>query len=122
MSRYKLLGEFWDGVEYDNNPKLTKRNIDNIIYYSSNKSLLDYDLYKRKINLSELLSINSVEKMDEIISKIENCDEVFIEIDYIPKYNNTIIMDFYNKRKNQIYSYIRNRLKSNVKLYFNCKQ
>lgn len=122
MSRYKLLGEFWDGVEYDNNPKLTKRNIDNIIYYSSNKSLLDYDLYKRKINLSELLSINSVEEMDEIISKIENCDEVFIEIDYIPKYNNTIIMDFYNKRKNQIYNYIRNKLKSNVKLYFDCKQ
>lgn len=114
---YKLLGVIWDQIPVTGVKPCIVRYDAFIEDYKEDFNLFDTEKYKRKINVSEILKIETERTLHNIIEKLLCCDEVYILLDYIPKYNYDVINEFYQKRIIQIFSYFTEKL-YNSKVFF----
>jgi|GEM_PF-1695962 len=125
---YKLLGVIWDhrpvsdkildtDVIKDEKELPYVYDSVGIQDYKKKRNLFDLRIYRRKVNLSEILQKESITDVDEIIYSLRNCDEVYLHIDYIPKCESRTVRVFFLKRLNQIYAYIREKLRKEIQLF-----
>jgi len=92
-STYKLLGAFWDNMPCeDKNPK---------IYTNSTAK------YAYRILLSQLLSSQSVDDVEQLLAQNEFASSVIVTVDYTLNLNNKTINVFYEKRIRQISAYLK---------------
>jgi len=113
-STYKLLGLLWD-----HQPVSTVwPDISGVIEvqdYSEEYNLFDLERYRREVKLSTVLSLEKTEEVDDIVCRLQECDEVYLNVDYMPECDSKIVNAFFGKRLMQIYGYIRKRLPACVK-------
>lgn len=100
-SSFKLLGVLRDRNPISDSILLYDGDICGVPLYKEPADLFDTDFVQRKIPLSELLSIESNEALDNLIKEISHIDRLVIEVDFKPE-SNKILEEFYSKRLLQI--------------------
>lgn len=99
---YKLLGAIWNHRPTLNH--LPKRvAYDQLIHeVGSNPNLFDFCTKRRKVFLSSLLSLETADQLDDLLSQLRCCDQIFIEMDWEPINSGKIVWDFFLHRLSQI--------------------
>ena len=107
-STYKLLGVEWDhGSIPQNLPIFTECK--KIESYTTNRNLFDLVKYERRIDISEIFS-SSPDKLKAMSNAVEECDFVYINIDYEPSSYAIDVRSFYYVRVLQAIAYFENNL------------
>jgi len=115
-STYKLIGLFWDNRPVpDEFPSIV--DFVEVQDYREEYNLFDLTCYKRKIKLSEILSIEDKQNLNNIILSLKGCDEVYLHIDYIPNCESSVVCAFFIRRTMQIYRYIRDSVQYEVQVF-----
>lgn len=79
---YKLFGQIYDRLsESDKIYHVISLN-SRILDYTEKYNLFDLKKYIRKINLSKLFSIESIDERKFLIKILKKCDEIVLLIDY----------------------------------------
>ncbi len=104
---YKIFGIFWDRLNVDNDFTITNENV-LVLNHTVEENLMDLGgYYARKIDFSELLKIENESDFSNIIKDVQNCDTIYINIDYMPHNLNDTVKDFLKLRLSQIVYRIR---------------
>ena len=104
---YKIFGIFWDRLNVDNDFTITNENV-LVLNHTVEENLIDLGgYYARKIDFSELLKIENESDFSNIIKDVQNCDTIYINIDYMPHNLNDTVKDFLKLRLSQIVYRIR---------------
>ena len=106
-STYKLLGLIYDKLSEAKCKYVASSYDDTILDISAKRSIFDVDEYVRKINLSYMLSIETMEQLSLLLEKIADLDKVILVSDV--KTNNRIINTFISKRTKQILGLLENK-------------
>ncbi len=118
MTRYKLLGEIWDGKPTKKYKIIENVNLDVIRSYNKGYCLFDYIEYERKIKLSSLIDVQNNDDLNEIILKIGQCKKLYIELDCITEMSNNIVRTFVKKRIMQVNYVLSSLLGQRCKIYY----
>ena len=104
---YKIFGIFWDRLNVDNDFTITNENV-LVLNHTVEENLIDLGgYYARKIDFSELLKIENESDFSNIIKDVQNCNTIYINIDYMPHNLNDTFKDFLKLRLSQIVYRIR---------------
>jgi len=115
-STYKLLGVFWDQRPIPEEfPELV--DCEEIQDYREEYNLFDLAGYRREVKLTELLSIENVEKLNSIIKLLRKCDKAYLHIDYIPRCELPVVCNFFVRRTMQIYRYIKESVQPEIEVF-----
>ena len=109
-SQYKLLGEFWDGKDsgITDMPRfITEKELGYCEDYVIMDNLFDIPMKQRKIKLSIILQLLSINEFVCMMDKVRKCNKIFIQLDYIPQNFVPIVARFFVKRLLQIYMLVR---------------
>lgn len=115
MMKYKLFGMFWDGKEIHLSrcPGIkTEAEIGYCEDYKIERNLFDFDVIRRKINFSELLSCEREEDFSNVTARLEWCDTVYLVVDYMPKNIIRIMDKFFFKTLLQAYCFVQSAQKT----------
>lgn len=107
-STYKLLGVEWDHHPL---PRYLPNFVDDKIieHYSTEQNIFDIEKYERRIDISEVLSGNSLLPYN-IRDKVKNCDSVYIRIDYEPEETSVDVIEFFYLRVLQVVAFFEKNL------------
>lgn len=109
-STYKLIGLFWDGKPEANYSKDALPYDSSYLALGSQPCLFDLLEKKRKVNLSELFSINTSNDFDAMVNKLKDCGSVALIIDYLPTASSAIHRKFALHRTLQVFGALQNAL------------
>ena len=113
-SSYKLFGTFWDNLKTSTTVSYLN---DSAFINSINE---DYNLFDlngiRKVDITDILEIKNEVELEILLDKMKNYNSLLININYIPINRNRSLDNFYSKRINQIYAYLKEKL-VNQKVY-----
>lgn len=84
-STYKLIGLYWDRRPEAEITETVSCYDPNYLEVDARPCLFDYVEKKRRINLSELLSVNTSDELIALLEKLSDCDSVAVVLDYEPK-------------------------------------
>ena len=104
-STYKLLGVQWDHKSLPCALPIFVQNRE-IQDYCVERNLFDLNSYERQVRLTEILKTEDEKSVNRIIEKLNECDYVYINVDYVPIYRAKEIIDFYALRILQIYAFM----------------
>ena len=114
MSKYKLLGEMWDGCTTKNYKIKQNADLTKVIFYNESNAVRDR---AAKISLSEILNAKK-EHMLKIVDELKNFETVYIIMDCTPKIKNEIVQSFFEKRLRQINYVLSNSLNGKINIFF----
>lgn len=107
-STYKLLGVEWDHYPLPIYlPPLAECG--NIEHFSVERNLFDLTSYKRRIDITDVLSHSGGLPYD-IVEKVCNCDCIYLRLDYEPSSAAVDARSFYCLRVLQIIAFFENNL------------
>ena len=113
-SSYKLFGTFWDKLK----TSTTVSYLNGSAFINSINE--DYNLFDlngiRKVDITDILEIKNEVELEILLDKMKNYNSLLININYLPTNKNRITDNFYSKRINQIYVYLKEKLE-NQKVY-----
>jgi len=109
-STYKLLGVEWDHHPLPRYlPRFVRDSDRTIEHYSVERNLFDLEKYERRIDVSNVFSVDSLLPYN-IIKKVKKCDCVYVRIDYEPTVAAIDMIDFYYLRVLQVIAFFENNL------------
>lgn len=102
-STYKLIGVYWDHTPLPKN-EVTLVAYDPT-YLTAGSPLCLFDLLekKRRIDITELLAVDSDLQFQTMVDSFSGCDKVAVVLDYQPSCRGSVLHGFYALRVLQAY-------------------
>lgn len=101
---YRLLGIEWD---HDSIPRERPRFVDkkDVEIYEVERNLFDLEVYERRIDITTLFT-DTKDNIKGVIDKMEECDVVYINVDYEPFSCADDVISFFCLRVLQVISFV----------------
>lgn len=115
---YKLFGTFWDGLETLDTPIAEFHGTEQIRDYREEYDLFDTGEFVRSVKISDLLRLDTGEKIFSILKKLRNCTKVVIILDTRINHPNPVIKRFLSKRIFQCLRFVKDHIENRATKIF----